>query len=160
VKKFFLFKHLSISAAIIALSAILFTGTAFAQNTSSSLRVVVTDANGAAASGVRVSVTHVPTGRSQVVASSTQGIAAMRGLAVGGPYEVAVVGGSDYAADVIQNVYLELDKTAVIDLAVRPVIEEITVTAVAPTGEVAVGVGRAFDRATLDATRRYSFNFS
>ena len=160
MKKFFLFKNLSVLCAAIVLSAVLSIGTAFAQNTASSLRVVVTDANGAAAGGVRVNVTHVPTGRSQVIASSTQGIATMRGLAVGGPYEVSVVGGSDYAADVIQNVYLELDKTAVIDLAVRPVIEEITVTAVAPTGEIAVGVGSAFDRATIDSTPSIGRDFT
>ncbi|MDH3414862.1 MAG: TonB-dependent receptor plug domain-containing protein [Gammaproteobacteria bacterium] len=159
MKNLLLFKNLSILCTAVALSAILFSGTALAQNTSSSLRVVVTDANGAAASGIRVNVTHVPTGRSQVVASSTQGIAAMRGLAVGGPYEVSVVGGADYAADVIQNIYLELDKTAVVDLAVRSVIEEIMVTAVAPTGEIAVGVGSAFDRATLDATPSISRDF-
>ena len=84
----------------------------------------------------------------------------MRGLAVGGPYEVSVVGGSDYAADVIQNVYLELDKTAVVDLAVRPVIEEIMVTAVAPTGEIAVGVGSAFSRAVIDATPSIGRDFT
>jgi hypothetical protein len=159
VKTFLNFKRLPFLCAVLALSAVFSFSTAIAQNTSSSLRVVVTDANGAPASGVRVNVTHVPTGRSQVVASSTQGLAAMRGLAVGGPYEVSVVGGGDYAADVIQNIYLELDKTAVVDLAVRSVIEEIMVTAVAPTGEVAVGVGRAFDRATLDATPSISRDF-
>ena len=160
MKKFFNIKYLHVLCSVVALSAVLSFSSALAQNTSSALRVVVTDANGAAASDVRVNVTHIPTGRSQVISSSTQGIATMRGLAVGGPYEVSVVGGTDYAADVIQNIYLELDTTAVIDLEVRPVIEEILVTAVAPTGEIAVGVGRAFDRAAIDATPSIGRDFT
>jgi hypothetical protein len=159
VKTFFNFKHLPFLCAVLALSAVFSFSTAVAQNTSSAIRVVVTDANGAAAGGVRVNVTHVPTGRTQVLTSNAQGAATTRGLAVGGPYEVSVAGGGEYAADVIQNIYLELDKTAVVDLAVRSVIEEIMVTAVAPTGEVAVGVGSAFDRSKIDGTPSLSRDF-
>jgi len=159
VKTFFSFKRLPFLCAILALSALFSFSSAIAQNTSSSIRVVVTDENGAAAGGVQVNVTHVPTGRTQVLTSNDQGAAAVRGLAVGGPYEVSVAGGGEYAADVIQNIYLELDKTAVVDLAVRSIIEEIMVTAVAPTGEVAVGVGSAFDRSRIDGTPSLSRDF-
>ena len=155
----FVISKLNIRRAVASIVVLLLAGTALAQNTSSTLRVIVTDVNGAAASGVRVNVTHVPTGRSQDLASNAQGIATTRGLAVGGPYEVSVVGGGDYAADVIQNIYLELDKTAVVELGVRPLIEEIMVTAVAPTGEVALGVGSAFDRSKIDGTPSLSRDF-
>jgi len=130
-----------------------------AQNTASSIRVEVSDPAGNAAGGVSVSITHVPTGRSQTSLSNNDGVATARGLAIGGPYEVAVVGGGQYSADVVQGIYVELDKTEVVGLTVRPVIEEVVVIAQAVTQEVAVGVGRAFDRATLDATPSISRDF-
>ena len=159
MKKSFLFKNLSILCTAIALSAVLSIGTALAQNTASEIRVVVSDPSGNAAGGVDVSILHVPTGRSQTLTSSSDGFIIARGLAVGGPYEVSVASGGQYAADVIQNLYTDLDQTLVVDLAVRPVIEEIMVTAAAPTGEVAVGIGSAFDRARLDATPSISRDF-
>ncbi len=73
-------------------------------------------------------------------------------MAVGGPYEVEVADPSRYAADVMQGIFLDLDKTELVTLAVRPVIEEVIVTAKAITEELRVGVGRDFDRATIDAT--------
>ena len=160
MKKLFLFKNLSILCTAIALSAVLSIGTAFAQNTASSIRVVVSDSSGNAAGGVAVAIFHVPTGRSQTLTSSSDGVVIARGLAVGGPYEISVVGGSQYAADVVQNVYTELDKTLVVDLGVRPVIEEIVVSAKAQTAEVAVGVGSAFDRATIDSTPSIGRDFT
>jgi len=159
VNKLFLFKQLQFLCAAVALSAILFTGTAVAQNTASSIRVVVTDPSGNSVAGVSVTVTHMPTGRSQVLASNNQGNVAARSLAIGGPYEVAVVGGTQYSSDVIQGIFVELDRTEVVNLTVRPVIEEVVVVAQAVTQEVAVGVGRAFDRATLDATPSISRDF-
>lgn len=134
-------------------------GPAYAQGTSSSIRVEVTNPDGSAVGGVEISVTHRPTGRVQTMTSNAQGHVTARGLAVGGPYEVSVVSGNQYAADVMQGIFVELDKTEVVELMVRPVIEEILVTAKTPTGEVAVGVGRAFDRATIDATPSISRDF-
>jgi hypothetical protein len=159
VKKLFFFKHLPISTAIIALSAILFTGTAYSQNTTSSIRVVVSDPSGSAAGGVSISITHVPTARSHIGTSNSDGVVTARGLAVGGPYEVAVVGSGQYAPDVVQGIYLDLDRTEVIDLTVRPVIEEVTVVAQAMSEEVTVGIGRSFNRAKLDATPSISRDF-
>ncbi len=150
---------LSVFVAVAALAVALISGPTAAQNTTSSIRVNVTGQGGAAASGVSIAVTHMPTGRSTIASSNAQGNATFRGLAVGGPYEVSVVGGNEYAADVLQDIYLELDKTEVVDLAVRPVIEEIVVTAQAPTGEVIVGVGRSFDRSTIDGTPSLSRDF-
>ena len=94
----------------------MFAGIASAQNTSSSIRIVVTEPGGAAVSGVSVSVIHVPTGRTRVSSTNSDGVATTRGLAVGGPYEVAVVGGGNYAADVQQNIFVDLDKTEVIEI--------------------------------------------
>ena len=159
MKKSFLFKYLSISTSIVALAAILFTGTAFSQNTTSSIRVVVSDPSGSAAGGVSVSITHIPTGRSQTSTSNSDGIVSARGLAIGGPYEVSVVGGGSYATDVQQNIYVTLDKGQVVEIVARPIIEEVVVIAQAATGPITVGGGRSFDRARLDATPSLSRDF-
>ena len=138
--------------AAAAVMAVLTTGTTFAQSTTSSIRVVVTDDFGAAISGVPVRVTHLPTGRTRTANTNNNGVATTLGLAIGGPYEVSVVGGGNYAADVQQNIFVKLDQTEVIDIVAHPVIEEVIVTAKALTAQVAVGVGRSFDRAKIDAT--------
>jgi hypothetical protein len=109
--------------------------------------------------GVSVSVTHLPTGRTRVSSTNSNGVANTRGLAVGGPYEVAVVGGGQYAADVQQNIFVELDQTEVIEIVARPVIEEVIVTAQAMTEQVVVGIGRSFNRNTIDGTPSISRDF-
>jgi len=159
VKTAFSFNRLPFFCALFALSAILSSGAALAQGTTSSIRVVVTEPGGAAVGGVSVSVTHLPTGRTRVSSTNSNGVATTRGLAVGGPYEVAVVGGGAYAADVQQNIFVDLDQTEVIEIEARPVLEEVIVTAQAMTEEVVVGVGRSFDRNTIDGTPSISRDF-
>jgi outer membrane receptor protein involved in Fe transport len=130
-----------------------------AQQTTSSLRVSVNDQGGAPAGNVTVRITHVPTGRTISIVSNDAGVATARGLAVGGPYEVEVADTSRYAADLLQNIYLELDETELVELSVRPVIEEVIVTAEPLTEELVVGVGRSFSRAEIDATPSISRDF-
>ena len=148
---------LSVTATLVMA---LIAGPAAAQGTTSSLRVVVTDSTGAAAGNVALRITHVPTGRSLSVTSNDAGVATSRGLAVGGPYEVEVADAGNYAADVQQNIYLELDETAVVALSVRAAIEEVVVTAQAATQELAVGVGTNFDRTAIDATPSIGRDFT
>ena len=151
----------SFSVAIVAtLSLALSAGSAQAQNTTSSLRVVVTDTNGAAAGNVSVRITHTPTDRSISVTSNDAGVANALGLAVGGPYEVGVADTSRYTADVQQNIFLDLDETAVVAITVRPALEEVIVTAEARTEALAVGVTSQFDRAAIDATPSISRDFT
>ena len=157
MKKSMTIRPLSFFCVLFAFATLLTTGLVQAQNTSSSLRVVVTDPSGAAVGGVPISIQHAPTGRTHTITANSDGILTAVGLAVGGPYEVTV--GGDYAADLMQGIYLDLDKTEVIHLTVRPVIEEVVVTAKAVTEKLAVGVGRAFDRSTLDATPSISRDF-
>ena len=159
VKTTFNIRRLPLLCALVALSSILSIGSAFAQNTSGSIRVNVADPSGSPTSGVSIAITHMPTGRTQTGVSNSQGVVTARGLAVGGPYEVAVVGGGQYSADIMQDIYVELDQTEVVDFAARPVIEEIMVTAEAPTVQVALGVGSAFNRARIDATPSISRDF-
>ena len=132
--------------------------TATAQQTTSSMRVIVSDTDGSRVGNVGVRITHVPTGRSVTVTTNNAGVALSRGMAVGGPYEVEV-SDTRYAADLLQNIYLVLDRTEVVPLSVRPVIEEVIVTAEAITEEVTVGIGRNFDRAKIDATPSIARDF-
>jgi len=146
--------------SLLATSGLMLAGTAQAQDTTATLRVLITDQDGTNLVGVGVRIVHVPTGRSLTLTSNAAGVASARGLAVGGPYEVTVVANNRYAADVQQNIYLDLDQTEVVALSVRPVIEEIVVTAQAMTQELAVGVGRSFDRAAIDATPSIGRDFT
>jgi hypothetical protein len=140
--------------------ALLFGSSAFAQNTSSSIRVVVTNENGSAAADVPVDILHVPTGRLQTSISNDSGIVTIRGLSVGGPYEVSVSDGSAYNAATVSGVRIGLDETAVIALQVQEIaIDEITVSGKRVLSDVAVGVGTSFDRGTIDSTPSISRDF-
>ena len=145
--------------SLIAAAGLMVAGVAQAQNTTANLRVLITDPSGNSAADVTVRITHVPTGRLLTLTSNSSGILTARGLAVGGPYEVEVADPSRYAADLMQGIFLGLDKTELVELTVRPVIEEVIVTAKALTEELRVGVGRNFDRATIDATPAISRDF-
>ncbi len=145
---------------LVAATGLVAAGAAQAQQTTSSIRVSVTDQGGTATSNVALRITHVPTGRTISVVSNETGIATARGLAVGGPYEVEVADASRYAADVQQNIYLDLDQTELVTLVVRPVIEEIIVTAQALTEKLVVGVGTNFDRTAIDATPSIGRDFT
>ena len=147
--------------AATALFALFFTGQLFAQNTTSSLRVDVTDGSGTPLSGVPVSVRHIPTGRTQIVTTNPSGSVSLRGLRVGGPYEVSLAGDSGYNAPAVQDIYLRLDETEVVPITAQTAqIEEIVVSAQQVTQEVAVGVSRSFDRAAIDATPTISRDFT
>jgi hypothetical protein len=105
-------------------------------------------------------VTHVPTGRVLSTSTNDSGIATLRGLAVGGPYEVTIPPGANYAADKVTDITLQLDETEVVPLAARATtLEEIVVTAEMVAEELRVGVGRDFDRAKIDGTPSLARDF-
>jgi hypothetical protein len=157
------FSHLKsqiIAISLVALTTVLFSTQVHAQSTTSSIRVEVTDETGNRVGGVPITVTHVPTGRVISVTANDSGIATLRGLAVGGPYEVTIPPGSDYAADRVTDIILKLDETEVVPLAARAAtLEEIVVTAEMVAEEQIIGVGRDFDRSTIDGTPSLSRDF-
>ncbi len=62
------FNKIPATGALVTAVALLLAGVAFAQGTTSSIRVVVTDVDGGApVGGVQVSITHLPTGRTQIL---------------------------------------------------------------------------------------------
>lgn len=146
-----------ILAAVFA--TIVLPGAAIAQTTTSSIRVVITDESGTPVAGVPVEIVHLPTGRAQSATSNTSGIANARSLAVGGPYQVNVAGGSSYVGQTTADIITQLDETEVVALVVRPSIEEITVTAQQGGQAIQVGVGRDFDRSTIEAVPSVSRDF-
>ncbi len=149
-----------ISLALAALVVLLTAPLAFAQNTTSAIRVEVKDTEGNAVGGLAVTVTHLPTGRIQALETNDQGVIVARGLSVGGPYEVSVPAGGEYAADKIEDIFLELDETRVISLDARPAsFEEITVTASLVGEELTLGVGRDFGPETIQAVPSISRDF-
>jgi hypothetical protein len=148
-----LLKSQFVATFLVALATVLFSTQVHAQSTTSSIRVEVTDETGNRVGGVPVTVTHVPTGRVISVTANDSGIATLRGLAVGGPYEISIPPGANYAAERVTDIILKLDETEIVPLSARAAtLEEIVVTAEMVAEELRVGVGRDFDRAKIDGT--------
>lgn len=84
--------------------------TAEAQVTTSSVRGVVTDQNGAAVAGATAVVTHTPSGTTSTATTNEVGVFSARGLRVGGPYTVAV-SGDNFAPVEVTDIYVALDET-------------------------------------------------
>jgi outer membrane receptor for ferrienterochelin and colicin len=145
--------------AITAAALLLVGGIADAQTTTSSMRVIVTDDSGSAAANVPVDILHVPTGRLLTTTSNESGIAIARNLAVGGPYSVSVSSGSNYSAQAADSIMTKLDETTVVTLRVSSAIEEIKVVGQQPGYGVQIGVGRDFDRDTIEAIPSISRDF-
>ena len=147
-------------------AAILSLGTAHAQNTSSAMRVLVTDQNGASVAGVNVKITHAPTGRVRSLTSNANGVVNARGLPIGGPYTVEIEDNSQYSAKPVKDVFLVLAQTKVVTLATisataagAETIEEVVVTASKGTMELRTGVGRDFGRDEIEAIPSISRDF-
>jgi hypothetical protein len=79
--------YLSASVAAIAVAAC--STAAFAQETTSSIRGVVTS-GGSPVSGANVTVTHVPSGTTSTVSTGNDGVFVASGLRIGGPFTVKV----------------------------------------------------------------------
>ncbi len=147
---------LTTTAAFLFLAA----GTAFAQSTTSSMRIDVSDESGNAIGGVQVTVRHVPTGRTQTASTNASGTVTLLGLAIGGPYEVGLAPSANYNAATVPDVFLSLDRTEFVSLAAQTAeLEEIMVTAKQVAQDVAVGVGSSFNRRAIDATPSVSRDF-
>ncbi|MDH3909490.1 MAG: TonB-dependent receptor, partial [Gammaproteobacteria bacterium] len=155
-----LLKSQFVATFLVALATVLFSTQVHAQSTTSSIRVEVTDETGNRVGGVPVTVTHVPTGRVISVTANDSGIATLRGLAVGGPYEISIPPGANYAAERVTDIILKLDETEIVPLSARAAtLEEIVVTAEMVAEELRVGVGRDFDRAKIDGTPSLARDF-
>ncbi len=149
------------SLGLIFLVALALNGTALAQATSSTLRVVASYDSGANAADVPVQITHVPTGRVQTFTTNAFGVVNARGLAVGGPYVVQVQSGSEFSGQTVTEIYLELDRTEQIDLLVQRArqLEEVVTTGRMVGTELRVGVGKDFSAEQIESVPSISRDF-
>ncbi|MCK5042023.1 MAG: TonB-dependent receptor, partial [Sphingomonadales bacterium] len=124
------FKKLALLAGV-ASSVLLYSGTATAQETTSSLRGKVVSTSGAPMSGVTVVITHIPTGTTSTITTNSSGVYSARGLKVGGPYRVRLSDGSEYTAQTVEDLFLTLGTSSTVNLTAQAAgsIEEIVVTA-------------------------------
>ena len=123
------FKRTALAAAI----AMTVSGAALAQDTSSSIRGVVTAESGTIISGATIQLRDERTGSVKTLTTNAQGTFSSRGLPVGGPYTL-MVKGPNGQSQVIENVYLTLGDSETVNVVLEPQdIETISVTGTAPT---------------------------
>lgn len=147
---------------LLGFSLALLANPVFAQSTSSQIRVVVVDDGGNAVDGVGVRVTHIPTGRSQVLTSTASGMASARGMQVGGPYRVESADFSRFSSEAIVGVFLTLGETEVVDLVVTVAtgtLEEVIVSGQMQVKRVQFGSGSDFNRETIESIPSISRDF-
>ena len=102
--------------ALIIVCGLLASSQILAAGTSSGLRGVLVDSQGSPISGEIVEVIHNPTGRTKTLTTTSNGVFQINGLNVGGPYTVKLLGSSQYKADAITNLFLQLGRTESVNL--------------------------------------------
>lgn len=95
-----------------------------AQVTTSAVRGVVLDANGAAVSGATAKVTHLPSGTMSNATTNVSGVFVARGLRVGGPYTVEV-SGDNFAPVQVSDVFIQLNETYPLNISVETSTEDV-----------------------------------
>ncbi|MDP5190974.1 TonB-dependent receptor, partial [Rheinheimera baltica] len=101
---------------------------AFAQETSSAVRGVVTTEAGTTVSNATVTVTDKRNGTVRTLTTNDSGTFSARGLQVGGPYLLSVVG-PEGRIETIDNVFLNLGETQNLNVVIqKEAIERIAVT--------------------------------
>lgn len=145
--------HKLTRVALFVAGTLMAAGSINAQTTSSAIRGQLVDSQGNPLSGVSVEVIHVPTGSKKTVTTTQNGIFQSRGLAVGGPYLIKLKDGSQFQASNIEDLFLQLGKTANVELkASRQNIEVIAVKASAMmTGAMKKGPSAEFNEEDINA---------
>jgi hypothetical protein len=91
-----IFKKFACSASVAALAALAPLAAVHAQQTTGSVRALITDQTGAPVAGASVTIIHEPTGSATVLSSTSNGVVRASNLRVGGPY-VMTVSAAGYA---------------------------------------------------------------
>ncbi|MGV6801278.1 MAG: TonB-dependent receptor [bacterium] len=102
-------KKLTAGAAALAITAAL-GSTAYAQETTSDIRGVVTDDSGAPLANAMVSITDTRTGVTRTITTGPSGAYTSRNLPVGGPYTVSVAS-NGYQGEKVEGVTLSVGDT-------------------------------------------------
>jgi hypothetical protein len=121
-------KKISKIALAVAMSVGLSTA-AMAQQTSSAMEGQITSPSGSPAAGTTITVIHMPSGTSRTTTVSDNGTFNLRGLRVGGPYQV-VVDSDQFKDATVDGIFLNLGEDFDFDLQLEPSsdVEVIAVT--------------------------------
>jgi len=113
----------------------------FAQSTSGAVRGHVQTPSAQAAVGVKVTVTDTRTNSTRVTTTNDNGAFNLGGLAIGGPFTIAVES-LEYKDALITDVYTNLSAAVTFDIALEEgVIEEVIVTGSAAFSGVDLAIG-------------------
>ncbi|MEM8770701.1 MAG: TonB-dependent receptor [Pseudomonadota bacterium] len=152
-----LMNTLSAGAAAVALmtgfATVVAPTAAMAQQTTSEITGVVTDANGSALSGAQVTVIDTRTGARRSFTTGSNGEFSARGLTVGGPYSVAV-SASGFQPERITGINIGLGGGSSLrfDLERSTSTDEIVVVSTRRnTAQVAIGPNSTFGLETIEA---------
>ncbi len=139
-----------------AIAALVAPVAAYAQETTSTIRGVVTS-GGSPVAGATIKVTHVPTGTVNTVTSSDSGSFVINGLRVGGPFTVAVVA-DGYAEYSVTDISTQIGTPFSLPLELATAGDEIVVTASSLAGAGAVSQGPSTVLTSADIQNVASLN--
>ncbi len=115
--------------------------TAGAQQTSSSVRGSVATPDGQPAVGATVTVTDTRTNAKRTTTTNEDGVFNVRGLAIGGPFEIVVTSSANKQA-LVTGVYTSLSESTIFNITLEEgAIEEIIVTASAVFAGTSIAIG-------------------
>ncbi len=151
--------------AVSILSVCLFTATAVAQQTVSSMRGSVTDASGAPLGGAEVLVRDEATGFTRSTFTNSNGEFSVRNLPISSDYSVTV-SNDGFAGKKVENIAVLLGQTAQLNFDLAPPsgndsLEEITVVGTAVVAEqIAIGPNAVFGLETLETAPAINRNIT
>jgi len=144
---------LSIFASVVSLAIVLLLtpGSAWGQETTSSIRGTITQPDGSPAVGANVRIVDTRTGTSRSTTTTESGQFTASGLRVGGPYTIHVAA-SGLAPQSITDITLGLGDTFTFEVALSPeTLQTVTVTGSAIRSvQVAMGPSKTFSLADLE----------
>ncbi|AHE55157.1 TonB-dependent receptor [Sphingomonas sanxanigenens] len=141
-------RNLLLTTAIVATASAI-AAPAYAQETTSSIRGVVT-ADGVAVAGAAVSITHVPSGTTSKVTTGSDGGFAASGLRIGGPFTVTVVA-DGYAETKVTDISLVAGQPLRLPIALDNSGGDIVVTAASSGAtEISPGPSTVLDREKIE----------
>lgn len=101
---------------------------AFAQNTTSGIGGRITSADGAPASGAKITILHVESGSVNNAVTDVQGRYIARGLRVGGPYTITIT--QNGVTEKREGIFLQLAETTSLDTTIgAQAVQAVTITA-------------------------------
>jgi outer membrane receptor for ferrienterochelin and colicin len=151
------FKRLAGGVAFVALSAAL-TPSAIAQVTTSGVRGTVSDADGAPVGDATVTIEDTRTGLTRTVMSTPSGAFDVRGLNVGGPYNISVSKPGEQPTQVT-DVYLDLGSTTDVNLAFSGSdLTDVVVITATQAGAAPIAIGPASVFSAEDLAEKPAIN--